>query len=317
MLRPKIELQDSGKGNSIKQILFSIKHAFLSNIKKAISEPESSLLAGLVVGAKQSLGKQLLTDFRTVGVIHIVVLSGYNLTIVAQAMMRVFAFLPEMFSLSLGGIGIILFAIMTGGSATIVRASIMSILVLVAKGTHRDYNITRALLLAGFLMVMQNPHILVFDPSFQLSFLATIALIYLAPIMKKYFLWVPEKFGFQELAVSTISTQLFVLPFLLYSMGTLSIVALPVNLLMLPLIPITMFFGFVIGMVSFISSLLALPFAFITHLLLWYELKVVDIFSKLPFASVTITHFPFWLMTSCYVGYAAFFLSVGTTEKKN
>jgi competence protein ComEC len=308
MFRPQMEKIASGKGNKIKEILFNLKHSFLGNINQHIAEPESSLLAGLVVGAKQSLGKKLLADFRLVGVIPIVVLSGYHLTIVAQAMMRLFTFLPRLLSFSMGGLGIILFASMTGGSATIVRASIMSLLVLLAQGVHRDYNMTRALFLAGFFMVMQNPHILVFDPSFQLSFLATIALIYLAPHVKKYFTFVPERFGLRELAVSTIATQLFVLPFLLYSMGTLSLVALPVNLILLPLIPLTMFFGFTVGTLSFISSLLTLPFAFIAHIFLWYELWIVELFASFPFASVSISYFPFWLMTLLYASYTGFFL---------
>ncbi len=317
MIRPSMEKMGEGKGNPIKAILFQIKHSFLSNINRVIPEPESSLLAGLVVGAKQSLGKELLDDFRVVGVIHIVVLSGYNLTIVAQAMMRVSSVLPQMVSLSIGGLGIVFFAIMTGGSATIIRASIMALLVLLAQGIRRDYDITRALLLAGFFMVMQNPHILVFDPSFQLSFLATIALIYLAPYLKKYFTFIPERFGLQELAISTMATQIFVLPLLLYSMGTLSLVALPVNLLILPLIPMTMFFGFVVGMVGFVSSLVALPFTFITHLLLWYELKVVEIFAALPFASISISYFPLWLMALVYIGFTVFFLCKSTGEVKN
>lgn len=307
MIRPTIEVIGSGHGNPIKDVLFKLKHAFLSSINQQISEPESSLLAGLVVGAKQSLGKELLEDFRIVGVIHVVVLSGYNLTIVAQAMMRVFSFMPRVASLSLGGAGIIFFAIMTGGSATVVRASIMALLVLFAEGIRRDYDITRALLLAGFFMVMQNPHILVFDPSFQLSFLATVALIYLAPYIKKYFTWIPSRFGLQELAISTIATQLFVLPLLLYSMGTLSLVALPVNLLILPLIPITMFSGFMVGIIGFISSTLALPFVFITHLLLWYELKIVELFASLPFASVSISYFPFLFVTVIYIGFTVLF----------
>ncbi|MEK7147475.1 MAG: ComEC/Rec2 family competence protein, partial [Patescibacteria group bacterium] len=103
-----------------------------------------------------------LEKFRTVGVIHIVVLSGYNITIVAEFIMRLLAFLPRAARLAGGALAIILFAVMTGGSATIVRASLMAILVVVARATGRIYGITRALLLAGFLMVLHNPKILVF-----------------------------------------------------------------------------------------------------------------------------------------------------------
>jgi competence protein ComEC len=285
------------------QKLFDLKHAFTKSVGALIPEPHASLLGGLVVGAKQSLGKNLLDDFRRAGVIHIVVLSGYNITIVAEAVMNFFYFLPRYLGQTFGAIGIILFAIMTGGSATVVRASIMALLVILARASGRKYDITRALLLAGFLMVLQNPKILVFDSSFQLSFMSTLALVYVSPILKKYFMFVTEKFGLRSVVVATLSTQIFVLPMLLYKMGELSIVALPVNLLVLSAIPATMFFGFLSGVIGFISSILAFPVAFVTYVLLDYELKVVEFFSHLPFASVAVSSFPFWVAVSCYAIY--------------
>src|SRR3989344_1899543 len=124
MFQPKITLLASGQGNGIKAGLFSLKQSFTGHIRRLIPEPESSLLSGLIVGAKQSLGKDLLDDFRTAGVIHIVVLSGYNIPIVAEAIMSFFGLvLPRVFALSSGAPGIVLFAVMAGGSATVVRAS--------------------------------------------------------------------------------------------------------------------------------------------------------------------------------------------------
>ena len=151
---PKTEFVSSGHGNKIKQTLFSFKRALLENITRVIPEPESSLLGGLVVGAKQSMGEKLLEDFRATGIIHIVVLSGYNVTIVAEAIMRFFSPLPAAFGMSFGAGAIVLFAIMTGASATIVRASVMALLVILARATGRTYAITRALFLAGFFPLL-------------------------------------------------------------------------------------------------------------------------------------------------------------------
>ena len=92
--------------------------------------------------------------------------------------MVAFSFLPKFGSMSFGVLGIILFAVMTGGSATVIRASAMALLVVLAKATRRQYDITRALIIVGLFMIIQNPKILVFDSSFQLSFLATLALIF-------------------------------------------------------------------------------------------------------------------------------------------
>jgi competence protein ComEC len=300
MFYPKIKLVSKGEGNIIKSALFSFKRAFLERVSVVIPEPHASLLGGLVVGAKQSLGEKLLDDFRATGIIHIVVLSGYNVTIIAEAIMRFFAFLPKIFSLWVGAGSIILFAVMVGVGATIVRASIMALLVILARVTGRTSEITRALFIAGFLMVLQNPKILIFDISFQLSFLATLGLIFLPPILEKRFHFVPRKFQMREFALATVATQIFVLPFLLYKMGTLSIVALPVNLLVLIFVPLTMLLGFLTGMIAFLSVILSLPFAFLTYGLLSYELKIVEWFSEFPFVSVQINNFPLWLMFGMY-----------------
>jgi len=303
MFYPKVEFIESGQGNPIKEKLFFIKHLFLEKISNVIPEPHVSLLGGLVVGAKQSLGRELLDDFRKTGIIHIVVLSGYNVTIVVEAIMRFFSFIPKTASMSLGGISIVLFAVMVGGGATVVRASFMALLVMLARATGRPHEITIILFVAGFFMVLINPKILIFDPSFQLSFLATLGLIYLSPMIERYFQFVPTKWQLREFATATIATQIFVLPLLLYQMGEMSTVALPVNLLILAFIPLTMFFGFLTGVFGFVSTILSLPFAAISYYLLAYELKVVEIFASIPFASVSISYFPAWLMLMIYVLY--------------
>ena len=192
---------------------------------------------------------------------------------------------------------------MTGGSATVIRASAMALLVVLAKATRRQYDITRALIIVGLFMIIQNPKILVFDSSFQLSFLATLALIYVSPIVEKKLQFITPRFKLREFATATISTQIFVLPLLLYKMGELSLVGLPVNILILAFIPLTMLFGFLAGALSFISVAISLPFAFASYALLSYELKVVEIFSSLPFASISIPYFPAWVMIGVYLAY--------------
>ncbi|MBI2046021.1 MAG: ComEC family competence protein [Parcubacteria group bacterium] len=304
MFLPRAALISSGNGNKIKEALFAVKRAFLLSLGRVIPEPESSLAGGLIVGAKRSLGSVLLDKFRTVGVIHIVVLSGYNITIVADGIMRVFSFLPRVLGMSVGALSVVLFAVMTGASATVVRASLMALLVILAKATGRVYEITIALFVAGFFMILHNPKILVFDPSFQLSFLATLGLIYLAPRIEKYFHIVPSVWSLREFAVATTATQIFVLPLLLYQTGQLSIVSLPVNLLILVFIPLTMLFGFLTGVIGFASTLLSMPFAFVSYALLWYELKVVEIFSSLPFASISIPSISAGVLFMWYAFYA-------------
>ena len=170
MFYPQVEFISGGNGFWLKEKLFALKEKFLSAIAKVVPEPHSAFLGGITIGAKEGLPKDLQEKFRMTGVAHIVALSGYNITIVAETIMLFFSFLPQYLAIGGGVMGVILFAIMTGASATVLRASIMALLALTARATGRIYTVSWALFLAGFFMVLQNPKILRFDTSFQLSF---------------------------------------------------------------------------------------------------------------------------------------------------
>ncbi len=297
----KVEVVSPGNGNPVKRALFAFKEKFLEKINYAILGNESLLMGGLILGEKASFSQELRQKFIDTGTIHIIALSGYNITIVAEWFMKLFVFLPQTFAIGAGIFSIFLFVLMTGASSTGVRAGIMAVLALVARATGRTYDIGRALLLAATIMIIINPMILLYDVSFQLSFIATIAVIYLSPRLEKYFTWVTKKFGLRDIVSVTFSAYLFVLPFILYKMGNLSIVALPANILILPFIPITMLFGFITGFVGLFFPFLSLFFGFISSLLLSYELGVINFLSSLPFASFAIPNFPLILTVLIYI----------------
>lgn len=298
---PEITVLSQGGGNPVKRVLFSFKENFLEKINFTIPEPESLLMGGLILGEKAAFSQELRDQFVDTGTIHIVALSGYNITIVAEWVMRLFSFLPFLFSIYVGIFAIFLFVLMTGGASTAIRAGIMAVLALIARATSRNYDIGRALLLAGVLMIAINPMILRYDVSFQLSFIATVAVIYLSPKMEKYFTWVTKRFGLRDVVSVTFSAYVFVLPFILYKMGNLSLVALPANILVLPLIPFTMLLGFLTGFVGLFSYFLSVPVGFVSYLFLHYELGVIDFLAKIPFASLTIPNFPLFLTIAIYL----------------
>ncbi|OGF51817.1 hypothetical protein A3I27_00425 [Candidatus Giovannonibacteria bacterium RIFCSPLOWO2_02_FULL_43_11b] len=281
MFLPKITKQESGGGSAIKRFLFSVKHKFLDNLSKVLPEPHRSFLAGVTIGERASLPQNLEEDFRNIGVIHLVVLSGYNISIVSENTIKVLGYLPvaKTARTIIATIGVILFAILTGGSATVVRAAIMGILILWARETGKIYQALSALVFAAFLMVLINPKIVRFDASFQLSFLATAGLIFVSPRIEKYFSWFPNFWKLRENLVSTLSTQIFVLPLLIYLGGNFSWRTIPANLMILSAMPITMFFGFLTGLAGFTSYYLSWFFAWPAYWLLAYELWVVKIFS--------------------------------------
>lgn len=308
----KVDIISSGRGNPLKSFLFSIKNAFTSKMKAILPEPESSLLAGLTVAGKQALPSAVQNDFKNAGVVHIVVLSGYNITIIAEFFLIILGFLSLRRRVAASAFGIMLFVLMTGASATIVRAAIMAVIVLLGKVLHREYSVPRGLLLAGALMLLFNPKLLVFDPSFQLTFLAMLALIYAEPIVRRWMAKVQVPTLGREgksrslapwltsLLATTLATQLVVLPYLLYNNGSVSLVALVSNVLILVFVPLTMLIGFVATTLAFVSPYLALAFTLMSHVLLAWILGVAHILGNLSWASIQISHFNVWLTLLSY-----------------
>ena len=303
MSYPKIKIVSHGHGNKIQSALFSVKEKFLEKINFAITSPENLLMGGLILGEKSSFNQSLRQSFIDTGTIHIIALSGYNVMIVAQWFMKLFAqipYVPKNFGIGMGILAIFLFILMTGGSSTAIRAGIMATLALIARATGRNYDLGRALLLAGVFMILFNPFLLVYDVSFQLSFLATFAVIFLAPRIEKYFLWVPKRFNLRDIVSVTVAAYIFVFPFILYKMGNFSLVALPANVLILPFVPLTMMLGFLTGFLGLIYYILAAPVGYLSYLFLHYELGVISFFSNLPFAAFSFPDFPLFLTILIY-----------------
>ncbi|MBP6912273.1 MAG: ComEC family competence protein [Candidatus Pacebacteria bacterium] len=297
----------------IREMLFTFKRRLEKNIGSVVREPESTFLGGIALGSRAGISPQLRDDFITTGTIHIVALSGYNISIVAKYIQDFFgAFLSFYFSLVVGAIAVVFFVLMTGAQATAVRAGIMAILVLLARGTGRTYEITRALMVAGFLMILHNPMVMAFDVSFQLSFLATLGIIYLNPVcsrwlgkkdneMKVNTVWIRVKREIRDIIATTLAAQIMVLPFILYKMGTLSLVSLPINIIILPFIPVAMALGFIIALLGFAGSWLTLPIGLLVTLLLAGVLAVIEWGAHLPHAMLTVSHVPLVFCIAIYV----------------
>jgi competence protein ComEC len=152
------------------------------------------------------------------------------------------------------------------------------------------------------VMLIANPFLLVHDTGFQLSFLATLGLIVLAPLVERWLMRVPEGFfGFRTILTATIATQIMVLPLLLYHTGLLSLVTVVVNALVLPAVPVAMLLTFFTGILGPFSELVGTTLGFLAYLSLTYIIKVAEIFAAIPFSSVSISAFPFWIVPLVYL----------------
>lgn len=289
MYYPTIKRASSG-GVSVRGVLFDIKHVFENSIERVFSEPYAAFLKGILLGSRASIPAWLLDAFRITGVMHIIALSGFNITIIADTLSRFLRWLTvsrqgtfwASFAL------ILLFTLMVGASPSIVRAALMGMLVLLAAKEGRQYQGANALVFAGAVMIFHNPAVLRFDVAFQLSFLATAGLFFIAPRIEHWFWFLPEFFGLRGTVTATISAQAAVLPLLLYYFGELSLVSPLTNLLILSLMPMTMLFGFLGALAGMIWTPFGIGIGSIGYALVAYQIWIVSVFSQIPGASLYI-----------------------------
>lgn len=295
----------SGNGKIYYQYILSFKNKFEDVIAQILSEPQASFLSALLIGSRGSIPPDLLQSFNTAGVTHIIAISGYNITIIAFVLAAFLGFLrlsrPTIFWLTL--LIILFFTLVTGAQASVVRAAIMGSLVLLASKEGRIYQVTNALVFAAAAMLWFNPKLLRWDAGFQLSFLATLGLIYFQPLLAKIFMKQDAKEKsmpvarrafekIKEIFLTTISAQAAVLPVLIYNFDRLSLISPLANVLILPAIPLTMFFGFVSAALGFVFLPLAKLAASVVWLFLSYEIWIAEGLAKLPYASLEIFNFP-------------------------
>lgn len=260
--------------------IFRVKKVFKESVERTVAEPNAALVNGLLLGSRENIPQDLKEALNQTGTTHILAISGYNITIVGLYISFLFMFfIRRQTAFWFTVLGLVIFTILTGTSASVIRAAIMGILVLLAYREGRFHNMANSIVFAGLVMVALNPKVLRFDVGFQLSFLATLGLIYLAPFLGGKLKRVPEFWNFKENFIATLSAQIMVLPVILYNFGSFSLISLPANVLILPVVPITMFFGFLAGVSGLIWLRLGETIGLIVWLFSEYEILIVRIFN--------------------------------------
>lgn len=298
----KVEKVGDGEGNFLFRGIFSLKQVVADRINKLWHEPNASFIAGLLYGYRGGLG-ELNELFSRTGVTHIVAISGYNISIIATVLITICVHLliPRKKAFWFITIGIALFVLFAGASASVVRAGIMGVIVLLAKQMGRTSNVGNVMVLTAVVMIIQNPLILIWDAGFQLSFIATLGLVYITPLIRDWFIHVPEVLGIRESVISTLAAIISTLPLILFQFGRLSIVAPIVNVLILWIIPLIMLLGFVSVLLSFVLFPIGELVAWIAWVGLQYITVVVRWFANLGFAAVDLRINAF-IMILLYLG---------------
>ena len=254
MSSAEITVLPGNGGNPILKAVYGFKEKSLENIYQLFPDPESSLLAGILLGVDTGLTDQLQQAFKDTGTAHIIAISGFNMSIIAGVFVLLFSrFLGQRRGAMLAVAGIILYTIMVGASAAVVRAALMGTLALFAVQVGRRQLALNTLLGVALLMCIWN-RLYIWDVGFQLSFFATLGLILYADpftrfsnqILTKLF---PSAAGekiaelFAEFVLLTFAAQLTTIPIMAYQFQRISLVSFIANPFILPPQPAVMILG--------------------------------------------------------------------------
>ena len=261
--------------------LFSVINAYFP-------EPHASLLNGILFGKDIKQINYLYEDLKIVGLLHLVVLSGVNITILGAIVAKLTQHLHKTVSFCITILTIVLFVSMVGPKPPIVRAALMGIIALIGIQVGRKAYGLYTLFLSAFIIFVFKPS-WVFGVSFQLSFAATFGILLFHDFypfkkdeQKRVFL---PKFIWEELAI-TISAYLFTTPIIFIYFGQISLLAPLSNILVSPLVPAIMILGFVTVILGLIHMSFGVLPALATFGLLEYMRLVITLLSSVPFGYI-------------------------------
>lgn len=312
---PKIEFTQDNK-SFILAIAYFVRQHIASLYEKYLPSTSAALLMGIVFGIKQNMSQQFTDALSASGVIHVIAASGMNVTMIGGFLSSIFVFFfRRQYALVLTILAILFYALMAGLGPSIVRASIMAILVFGAQIFGRQTLAIYSLLVAAFLMLFLNP-ILLSDVGFQLSFASTLGLIYLRPILAGRNLGLIEKSIVGEDVLTTISAQIATIPIIVANFGSYSLISILVNGILLWMVPILMVLGSVGAIFGFIFEPIAQVFIVATIPLLYFFEKVVLYFGSLKFGMLSLDYLPIQFAIAYYFFLFAFiYWRRGTNDK--
>jgi competence protein ComEC len=257
---------------------------FADEVRIAVPEPQASLGIGYLVGQRRALPPELSEALQIAGLTHVIVASGYNLTILVRIARRLFVKISKYLSLLVAGSMIIAFMAVTGASPSMSRAGLVAGLGLLAWYYGRKFHPLVLLPFAAAVTLLINPTYGWNDLGWQLSFAAFAGVMILAPLAQRYFFGEEKPGLLRQILGETICAQIATLPILVLAFGQFSNVAVIANILILPLVPLAMLLTFITGLGAMIlpatASFIGLPVTW----LLQYMTGIATYFAGLPWA---------------------------------
>lgn len=282
--------------------LLPLRNYLSQKLDAIMPYPQSALLSGIILGTSRHLPNRLKQQLKDTGTIHMVVVSGQNLTILAGFFLYLVYVVGRGKTILITLLAIIFYSLLTGLGVPVIRAAIMAGVSLIGQIMGKERTGWWILILSASIMLLYQPN-WILSLSFLLSFAATFGVVVIAPILMEKLKIVPILIK-QDLAVS-ISAYLMTLPLIAYNFSNISLVAILVNILILWVIPIVMVTGFAAILISIIDNTLGLLFGLVPTVLLTYFIYLVEFFSQFSFSSINL-YKTSWLM------WAGYYLGLGS-----
>lgn len=266
------------------EAFFAVKKKGEEVIGKSLPEPEAGLAKGLLLGGSNYLSTMTEEQFIKLGLTHIVAVSGYNIILIVNALL--FLALGIGFwrkgATGFAFLGIMSFILLIGAPASAVRAGFMAFAAFGGFLVGRVTYSLQALLVAAAIMVLWNPLVLWYDAGFQLSFLATIAVIISMRSVEEKLSSHALVRALQEIVWLSVWVYLFLLPLILLQFKTLTILSIPANILFLPVVPLAMLTSFGVAALSFIFPPLTVVVSWLAYIPLTYILRGTYFLGSIP-----------------------------------
>ncbi|HWQ12329.1 MAG TPA: ComEC/Rec2 family competence protein [Roseiflexaceae bacterium] len=306
LMEPEGVRQLEGTGGSpLLAALLELRARCQRVLLRELPEPQASLAVGILLGLQSSIPDDVAADFSATGTSHILVISGWNITIISTMLYGVTERLRLKKNAAFWAIlvTIWLYTLFVGASATVIRAAVMGTVVVVGQRLERPAHAWTTLFAATWVMTLWNPQTL-WDMGFQLSALATASLFAYGKGTEALLLKTPLRVGWldwaREALTATLAAQILALPLILFAFGNLSVIAPLANVALLPMVPYAMLFG----AICLAGGLVWLPLgqwlATVAYLFLAWLTEGARLFAHLPYAAVLLPPFPLWLLLGYY-----------------
>ncbi len=290
-------------GDPLHAALFGIRHALVHAVDRALPEPQAALVLGVVFGYRTALPHTLEQLMIASGLIHIVVISGLKVSLLARIVHQAFGrFLPRAAPF-VALMVMVLYALLAGASAAALRAAAMGALVVLAGTLKRDTHVYTSMALTAAVMLGLKPD-LARDVSFQLSFAGTLGIAAFTDPIAARLGWIPALL--RDPFAATVAAEAATWPLMLADFHQLSLVAPLANALVLPLLPVMIVLGgggAIAASVWPLAGWSALQLAGV--IALWFQ-RVIEATGAFPLAALVTPYFPArWLAAAALLNAGA------------